>query len=586
VSGRREVLLAAGGSLLLALVMTWPLVLNLGDAIPRDLGDPLAQSWKVAWAGHALISQPLDYFQANQFYPERDSFAFGDMLIGYAPFGLFTDGSRDAVTRYDLVFIFAYAMAFFGAYVLARELGVGPAGAAVAGAAFAFAPLRLEHDGHMQVISTGGIPLALGLAVRGVRLRRPWVLLGAWAVAAWQVSIGFALGLPFAYALAGGIAIAALVWWRRGRPPVERGMLVAGAAGALLFTVVTALIAAPHIRIADRHPEAIRTPEVVESFSEGPRALTVASPENAVWGPLTEGAREDLVNIAEKALFPGLLILALAAIGLGSSVLPRWLRLSLAAAAVGFAILSFGFRVDDGLLWPYRWLYELLPGWEGIRTPGRLFTFTTLALALLAAAGAESLLAALRRRLGEEPPPEREASPESAAGSRAGPGRAAVLTAVLAAALALAVVVEGRGLPFDPFDDQPQPALVHPAVSTADVPDPQLHLPAGRDKDNRRYVLWSTDGYPRIVNGRASTTPEETIELIGRIKPFPSPASVAELRALGVRSVVLHTNRLGGTPWDDSAAVPVEGLGLRRSERPGLVIFELEPAPLAAGEDG
>ena len=120
--------------------------------------------------------------------------------------------------RYDLVFLFAYALAFFGAYLLARELGLGPGGAAVAAAAFAFAPFRLEQDGHMQVISSGGIPLALALGVRGYRLRRPaWVVAGS-LVAAWQLSIGFTLGLPLAYLLAAGALIAAIVWWRRGRP--------------------------------------------------------------------------------------------------------------------------------------------------------------------------------------------------------------------------------------------------------------------------------------------------------------------------------------------------------------------------------
>ena len=75
-------------------------------------------------------------------------------------------------------------------------------GAAVAGAAFAFAPFRLEQDGHMQVISSGGIPLAFALGLRGYRLRRPaWVIAG-WAVAAWQLSVGLTLGLPLAYLLA------------------------------------------------------------------------------------------------------------------------------------------------------------------------------------------------------------------------------------------------------------------------------------------------------------------------------------------------------------------------------------------------
>ena len=128
ISGR-ELLLASAAAVLLALVMNWPLPLHLGETIPKDIGDPLPQAWKVAWAGHALISQPLDFFQANQFYPERDSFAFGDMLIGYAPFGLFADSPHAAVVGYDLAFLFAYALAFLGAYLLARELGIGPAGA-------------------------------------------------------------------------------------------------------------------------------------------------------------------------------------------------------------------------------------------------------------------------------------------------------------------------------------------------------------------------------------------------------------------------------------------------------------------------
>ena len=45
--------------------MHWPLVLNLGDAIPKDLGDPLPQSWQIAWGGHALAHQPLELFQSK-----------------------------------------------------------------------------------------------------------------------------------------------------------------------------------------------------------------------------------------------------------------------------------------------------------------------------------------------------------------------------------------------------------------------------------------------------------------------------------------------------------------------------------------
>ena len=106
--------------------MHWPLPLHLGRDVPRDIGDPLVQAWQVAWGGHALAHQPLDYFQANTFWPLRNSLAFSDALVGYAPAGLVGSGPHAAIVRYDLLFLFAYALAFFGAYLLARELGRRP----------------------------------------------------------------------------------------------------------------------------------------------------------------------------------------------------------------------------------------------------------------------------------------------------------------------------------------------------------------------------------------------------------------------------------------------------------------------------
>src|SRR4051795_8308791 len=133
-----EIGLLIVGACLISILMHWPLILHLGRDIPKDLGDPLAQAYQIAWDGHALIHQPLHFFAANQFWPFGDSLAFSDALIGYAPAGLIGSGPHAAVFRYDLAFLFAYALAFVGAYLLARELGLGPGGAVVAGAAFAF----------------------------------------------------------------------------------------------------------------------------------------------------------------------------------------------------------------------------------------------------------------------------------------------------------------------------------------------------------------------------------------------------------------------------------------------------------------
>src|SRR3954468_3309789 len=224
--GRREVLFAAPTAVGLALIMHWPLPLHIGRDVPRDLGDPLPQAWQVAWDGHALAHQPLDFFQANVFWPLKNSLAFSDALVGYAPFGLIGSGPHAAIVRYDLLFLFAYALAFFGAYLLARELGAGRAGGFVAGAAFAYAPWRLEQDGHLHVLSSGGIPLALALLVRGYRRSSGRTVLAGWLVAAWQLSLGFSLGLQLAYLLF-VLAVGALLLGFR----PSRRMLVATVAG-------------------------------------------------------------------------------------------------------------------------------------------------------------------------------------------------------------------------------------------------------------------------------------------------------------------------------------------------------------------
>jgi hypothetical protein len=558
----RELLLLALGAAVLSVVMNWPLVLHLGEDIPKDLGDPLVQAWQVAWGGHALAHQPLDFFQSNQFWPLEDTLAFSDALLGYAPAGLIGSGSEAAVARYDVLFLFAYALAFLGAYLLARELGVGPAGAVLAGAAFAFAPFRLEQDGHLHVISSGGIPLALALGVRGYRLWRPWLVFAGLAVATWQLSLGFSLGLPLLYLLVAFGLIAAIVWLRRGRPRLDRGLVVASVLGAVLLIGAGAVISRPYLRVADEHPEATRSANELESYSGGPSLYLVAPEENPVWGGATAGIRDDLEHIPEKTLFPGLVIVALAIAGLWSASYPRRLRLALAAGVVIVSVLALGFQTEGGLLYPYRVIYEVLPGWEGIRTPGRLVTFSSLGLALLAAAGTEVAIRASASR-----------------GARRG------LPLAVAGLLALAVAIEGRGLPFDPFDDLAQPSPPSAPADVSSIPAPQLNLPAERPEDNRRYLLWSTDGFPDMVNGRSSTNPAFTAEVIERARSFPDRRSVAYLRRLGVRSVLIHPRRTRRAIWDAASGRPVDGLGLSGGREASAIVYEIV-SPTGASESG
>lgn len=544
--GVREVTVVSVGSALLAVVMTWPLVLRLGTHVVPDDGDPLLQAWQVAWGGHALRTDPTGIFQGNTFWPLSDSLAFTDALLGYAPAGLIGSGLTAATVRQALLMLFASALAGVGAHLLARELGARPLPAAIAGVVFAWAPWRLSHVGHLNVLSTGGIALTFFLLARGYRQRRWGLVLSGWLVATWQLSLGLAAGLFFAYALAVVSLVVLVWWWRSGRPLPGRAVLVATGAGVVVLLVATALQALPYLRVLEQHPEAVRTVGYLDIYSPPPLGLLTPPEGNLVWGGLTDGLRADMVWSTEQARFPGAVALLLGLYGAVRAPGRRALRTCLVIAVVVTVVLALGTSIAGGRF-TYLPLYEHAPGWQAIRTPGRLITLTTLAIGLLAALGADHLL-----------------------GDRAAPARRWRLVAV-SSLLALAAL-EGAGE--IPLADVPRPAS-EAAVMAADAP--RLHLPSSilRDQD---YMLWSTiDGLPPVVNGVAGFEPRFLADLRSEVEDFPSAESLAVLRAVGVRSVVLHPDRAAGTPWEGAESRPTAGLLVSRRSVGGTFVYDLDP---------
>jgi hypothetical protein len=268
--------------------------------------------------------------------------------------------------------------------------------------------------------------------------------------------------------------------------------------------------------------------------------VLAAAADNRLWGDATGTTRETLPWAPEQALFPGLLVVALAVVGLRWRGATVGLRVGLAAGTALTVLLSFGLRLWGGLL--YSPLLHL-PGWQGLRTTGRLAFLWSLGLAVLAGFGAQRLRELLGRRL------------------------PAAVPIGAAAALALAVGYEGMPrLPVVPVP--PEPAALATAAG------PRLHLPSDGLSDTA-YMLWSTDGFPRIANGGASYTPKALEELRRQTTGFPDAASVALLRSLGFRTVVVHRDRLAGTPWQGAADRPVDGLGITRTDDGDVVVYDL-----------
>jgi hypothetical protein len=551
--------LATVAALAISALINRGALLHPTTTLPQDSWDPSLTSYLMAWVGHALLTDPTSLWHPNAFFPSPYALAYSDPLLGYAPAALIGTGPAAAILRYNILFVLAHALVLLGGYLLARQVGVARVGSVVAAVAIAMAPWRLAQAGHLNVLSTGGILLALAMLARGHGIRftrgragpsRPGWALAGWLVATWQLSLGFATGLVFLYVLLGafvvGLLVVAVRGWRP-RPPLR--LVLADAGGGAVFTASAVLLAQPYLKVLELYPSARRDAEWIELYSAPWRGLLTAPAESRLWGGAHETARAELPMPGEMSLLPGFALLALAVAGVLFSVLSIRARVGLVIGVAVTAVLALGTHGPGGGDFGYLVLLDTLPGFEGLRTPGRLILWTTIGLALLAGGGVAALV---------------ERATETAQ-ARGLPRPTPLARVALLIPVAL-VLVEGLGS--TPNVTVPAPPAVLSAVTA-----PYLVLPS--DVNDAHVMLWSTDRFAPLVNGESGVLPAELSRTRQEVLTFPDAASVAYLRELGVRTVVVPTAMAQGTPWEQAATMSVAGLPLRREVTDEAVLFHL-----------
>ncbi len=65
----------------LAIGQTWPLASDPGHLSRNDNGDTVLNEWVLAWVAHQAPHDPLHLYDANNFYPERDTLAYAEAMI-------------------------------------------------------------------------------------------------------------------------------------------------------------------------------------------------------------------------------------------------------------------------------------------------------------------------------------------------------------------------------------------------------------------------------------------------------------------------------------------------------------------------
>lgn len=146
--------------LALTLLLTYPLLLNLDNGV-RDAGDPLLNSWILAWDVQKIVH--LDwkgFFDANIFYPAKKTLAYSEFLFTQSLFALpvlLIWGNP--ILAHNVALLLGFVISGFGMYLLASSLTKNTAAGIIAGMIYAFSPFMFAHLSHLQVLSAGGIPL-------------------------------------------------------------------------------------------------------------------------------------------------------------------------------------------------------------------------------------------------------------------------------------------------------------------------------------------------------------------------------------------------------------------------------------------
>ena len=536
----RDAVGASAAYAAVTIVWTWPLAAGLAHDVPADFGDPLLNSWILAWdATHV----GRGWWNANIFYPHPLALAYSEHLLPQAlailPIYRLT---ANPILCYNLVFLSTFVLSGLGMFLLARELTGSGAGAFIAGLAFAFAPYRVASLPHLQVLSSMWMPFALYGVRRYFAGGRPRALAGG--AAAWllqNLSCGYYL-LFFT-----PVVLLYLAWELVARRPPAR-VAAAVAAAALAVAAATLPFATPYLELR-RLGFGPRPIEEVVRFSADTNGYLTADPNARLWGPIARASQNP-----EGALFPGIVVTALAAATAARAFWPAALVLapflllalplfairlplvrttSLARTAgfaalaslvllaasrrrrrqlrawlgspIGFfaaivllsAMMSFGPEVRtrgrtvaQGVV--YTLFYEYVPGFDGLRVPARFAMIVSFGLAALAGYAIRS--------------------------SRA------------AAAVGALLVVESLAVPL-PLDQndtnygRPHLAALPARVSLSDSADLYgfvarlpgtvaiAELPLGEPAFDVRYMFYSTRHWKPLVNGYSGGAPEEYTRL-------------------------------------------------------------------------
>jgi len=353
---------------LLVCALTWPQCLHLGTQFAWH-NDPQFSIWRLAWIAHALRVDPGHLFDANIFYPARQTLAYSDATLfeGAIAAPLFWMGAPPVVI-YNLLLLTGFVGSGVAMFVLVHHVTKNDDAALVGAAIFVMVPYRIEHFGHLELQWAMWIPLAFWALHHAVD-EGSWRFGALAGIFLWLQTLScvyYGVFLAFMMALLGTLLVVS-------KPQRLRAALLPLALGALLAAMLTTPYAMPYLEAA--RSLGPRDAEEIARYSARPINYLAAPSGNWIWG--WTGER---FGGAELILLPGVIAVALGV----AAFVPRarslaWIYAAVCAAAVE---LSLGTHTRMNA-----WLFTHLPLLAGLRVWARCSIVAYCALAVLSAIG-------------------------------------------------------------------------------------------------------------------------------------------------------------------------------------------------------
>ncbi|HET8630703.1 MAG TPA: hypothetical protein VFL91_25070, partial [Thermomicrobiales bacterium] len=387
--------LVAAAYCVATIAMTWPYAAHLWSQTPPG-GDPLLQVWIARWVQHALVTNPLHLYDANAFYPLKDTLAYSDSNVPAAllaaPLYLLT---HNGVFANNLLVLGTFVLAAGGMYALVAHLTGNRAAGFLAGLGYAFLPYRYAHLWHLNQLSHAWTPWVLFAFVLLVERRtwRPALAFGL--LLAVQVLASFYVAFQIALAV-GVVLVVAVVADPRARTRRFAAQFAAACGLAALLILPFAL---PYLHVRDQQGLE-RTLLETEKWQATPDSYLKVEVRNRVWEGLTAA------HGGEDTLFPGGLAILGAVVGLVGARRRRAPTVALVAIAMVAFIMSLGPTWDAAnggtAPLPYRFLFDHVPLFKAMRVTARFGVLVDFAVVALAGFGAAWAWERLAPRLAPE----------------------------------------------------------------------------------------------------------------------------------------------------------------------------------------